>query len=158
MNRRTFLSTAGALAAFPAALRAYEPKVRVALPPKAVPVDLDRLLDCIAAVETGNDDGKVGPCGSRSRYQISYQVWFQHRGRSEAFSACRGARATAIARKHLEWLAGHMQKPTAFSLAWAWNGGLESWFTRDFQGAKARKSKLHDYATRVNALYVEQSV
>jgi hypothetical protein len=108
-------------------------------------VDLSRLLTCIAEVESGNRDDKVGSHGERSRYQITEVVWKQHT--TLPFDRCHGFMAEYVARKHLLWLVENGVTPLPFPLALAWNGGLERW--------KAGKvfQRHHNYASRVNSLY-----
>jgi hypothetical protein len=125
-------------------------------------VDLSLLLHCIAEVETGNDDSKVGKGGERSRYQISETVWRQHQDLTHNSrewmtwyfqQCCKGEDAQDIALRHLRWLDRHILRITpierdfrAFALAWCWKGGLSSW-------GKAFSIPLNNYAVRVTNLY-----
>lgn len=132
-------------------------------------VNLQRLLRCIAEVETGNDDTKVGKNGERSRYQISITVWSQHIDPvSDIFwyrnfeRECNGDIAKQVALRHVQWLDKTIPRISItevhfrpYALAWAWHGGLESWTHQDdlarFQ--HSTRVRLNNYATRVTNLY-----
>jgi hypothetical protein len=129
------------------------------------PQDLSRLLKCIAQVETGNDDTKVGPKGERSRYQITEDVWWdrlsepgnkwwRYRFRTE----CSGHIAEQVAMRHLVWLRNNLidfPKPITqpFWLAFAWHAGLERTLL-ELRGASVTP-ELYDYARRVTNLYLD---
>ncbi len=162
MTRKRFfalLASVPLCRAIAARLRASEPVVRAVIPPKeqpCVPVDFDVLLWAIAEVETGNNDRKVGKCGSRSKFQISEKVWRQWAG-NRSFSFCRGAEAKDCALEHLAWLDRHIPRVTLveryereFALGWAWNSGLESYLNR---GHDKRYLKVANYAQRVQDTY-----
>lgn len=148
-------------------LRAIE-SVRSSTKPPFVSPDLSRLLRCLAEVETGNDDTKVGRGGERSRYQISEEVWNQHMSRmvtgfgtlllvNSFWLNCNGKQAEICAYRHILWLDRHLPRITPterlfrqFPLAWSWKGGLSSWHARlDF----SHKIDLNNYAVRVTNLY-----
>lgn len=114
-------------------------------------LNLSKLLDAIAQVETGNRDHLIGPSGERSRYQISRLVWRQWNG-SAPFHKCTGPAARACAYDHLLWLHTHLPSPDIYSLAYSWRGGLTAYRHKAINGA------YHDYATRVVNLYMSSSV
>lgn len=178
MNRRSFLASAATLAAIPLVLRGSEPSVKVAgiggnlttsgTGSHVKGIDYDALLWAIAAVETGHDDTRVGPCGSRSMYQISETVWKQHidrRGRPFSYrnfaTVCRGNTANEVAYSHLRWLDANIPRRGVlecdfreYALAWAWRGGIGSWLkTQPWK----RGLELNNYAARVSNLYVERT-
>lgn len=139
---------------------AKEVVVDVTSQPKSV--DLSLLLHCIAQVESGDDDSKIGPKGERSRYQISERVWRQHWS-TAPFSCCHGMVATITADLHVDWLDrklsyGVWDTFKAYPLAWCWHGGLESWTdynsNRKSMSLNTRNTvRLSNYATRVCNLY-----
>lgn len=123
-------------------------------------VGLSRLLRCIAEVETGNDDFKIGLNGERSRYQITPAVWNQRNGfltpsklSVEHFEMyCRGSEATTWASIHLRWLDAHLPPCTRpFWLAFAWHAGLER-TKLELRGASVSPG-LYAYARKVTNLY-----
>ena len=150
MNRRTFLSSCVGLAFLGKFLPSITAKTTPTTPSQSQSLDLSLLLQCIAEVESGNRDDLVGPCGARSKYQITERLWYQYSPLNFAFF-CKGDRAYFIAREHMDWLYEHLNQPSAFWLAYAWHGGLTA-ATNDFQSAKVHKLR-HDYATRVTNLY-----
>lgn len=93
----------------------------------ARPLDQARLLESIAQKEVGGIwDGRPGPCGELSRYQISFAVWIQHS--REPFAEARNeAKARAVALKHLAWLraqiAARHQGPSVERIATCWHFG-----------------------------------
>lgn len=93
----------------------------------AQPIDYPRLADAIAHKETGLGwDGRYGPTGELSRYQITRGVWEQHS--REPFSECRNeAKARAVALLHLQWLASMIERVgvevTPERLATTWHYG-----------------------------------
>lgn len=125
-------------------------------------VDLLLLLRCIAEVETGNDDTKVGPKGERSRYQITEAVYRQHFG-FPVYSACSefshrtfcvGDVAHDCALRHVRWLDSTIPRLSPmerdwreYVLAWAWHGGRDSWIRN------LNPHKNNNYAVRVTNLY-----
>jgi hypothetical protein len=115
--------------------------------------DLSLLLHCIAEVETGNDDSKIGPKGERSRYQISRTVWEQHYEAYTFDKFCKGCFAKGVAHEHLLWLDRHIPHITPierdfreYALTWCWHGGLSTW-------NRAYDINLNNYAVRVTNLY-----
>lgn len=133
--RRQFIKAAILAVPLVASLRAAEP------------LNYAKLLRAIAEVETGGNDGRIGRHGERSQYQIKASVWQQHCP-GVSFSSCRGLAAHQIARDHLHWLDTNLGATTCrreFALAWVWNGGLNSWDTRN--------AARYDYANRVCNLY-----
>ena len=113
--------------------------------------DLSRLNLCLAQVETGNNDSRIGPGGERSRFQIGKSVWSQHRPRSP-FASCRGAEAAKVAVEHLEWLRSHAGIPDLpYSLALAWRVGATATLQHRSQ------PRHHDYALRVENIYYDRT-
>lgn len=124
-------------------------------------VDLVLLLNCIAEVESGNDDTKIGKHGERSRYQISKIVWNKHYRAYDFVRFCSGSFAKSVAFAHLNWLDQNLSfKGTTekhfreYSLAWAWRSGLESW--NHFPYGHVTRIELNNYAVRVTNLYDER--
>lgn len=102
--------------------------------PVSTSLDLSRLLACIALVETGGDDTRIGKSGERSKYQIGEKVWDQHM-RETCFCFerdCHTTLATLVAWRHSQWLHTHIG-PNVFALALGWHVGLENWRTARFQ-------------------------
>jgi hypothetical protein len=162
-NRRNFLKAFTSLCSIPLISRGRSEKTTNHSDESSVlksTVDLSLLLHCIAEVETGNDDSKVGKGGERSRYQISEVVWRQHGDEyiqkfpiTSFREQCNGKDAYNCAMSHLLWLDRHILHITpierdfrAFALAWCWKGGLSSW-------GKAFSIPLNNYAVRVTNLY-----
>lgn len=157
-TRRTFLLGLTGLGFLPS-LRSSS-IVRITLPtPKPSPsLDLSRLLDAIAQIETGGDDRKVGPSGERSKFQIRANVWRQHLA-DKPFTLCKGWAAEMVAEAHIEWLDATIPRATPlerdfrpYVLSWAWHGGRDSWL-RQNRLPWRRRVALNDYATRVCNLY-----
>lgn len=169
-TRRQFLAHAGAALVLPLVGRSQpEPMVKfnppVPMEPVGKTVDIDALLWAIAEVETGQRDDVVGPCGSRSKLQISYAVWRQHTpltSYDEFVRRCNKRQAEWCAIKHLRWLELNLPRHTMtevyqreYALGWAWHKGLTSW-ERYSSGASfswTEASFAHDYAYRVSNLY-----
>lgn len=87
-------------------------------------LNVTRLLACIAEVETGQKDWKIGRSGERSQYQIKPIVWNTYRPRVP-FVKCCGAEAAAVAREHIHYLIMTMATyPSALKLGIYWNCGL----------------------------------
>lgn len=102
----------------------------------------------------------MGKAGERSQYQITRAVWYFWTQDNFA-RHCRGQYATNVATNHLLWLDHHI--PTIqplechardYVLAWAWNGGLDSWRYPQRQ-SHAERVALNNYATRVSNLYYD---
>lgn len=125
-------------------------------------VDLSLLLHCIAQVETGGNDRKVGPCGERSKYQITYDVWHDITGLGHRnfLNHCRDNVAADCAMRHVQWLDKTIPRISdiernfrEFAIAWAWHGGASSWTASGQNTTRA----LNNYAVRVTNLYGELS-
>lgn len=118
--------------------------------------DLSRLLRCIAEVETGNDDTKIGRNGERSKYQISEAVWAQHipDKRFKFEDWCLGYDATSVARSHIHWLSkcsGISQQ--IWPLAYMWHRGLA-----EFEHVVDNQLTLFSpYADRVTNLFYDET-
>lgn len=68
-------------------------------------IDTNRLLEALAQKETGAAwNGRPGPFGELSRWQITPVVWAQHSREPFAIAARNEAKARAVAIAHLEWL------------------------------------------------------
>lgn len=128
------------------------------LTPPSPSVDLSLLLDCIAQVETNRNDRAVGKAGELSQYQISPDVWYQHRPNLNFFLACNGIRAQDCAMEHLMWLDKHIPRESPiekdfreFALAWCWNAGMLIWKNKNLYIT----TKVNNYAVRVTNLYTD---
>lgn len=113
-------------------------------------VDRKTFLKAIAQVESGDQDGAVGPDGERGRYQISRAVWKQHTKADFRF-AHRRAFAYAIAERHFDHIVEQLEaagwSADAQSIASAWNAGLTATINRQLSSA------TRDYSQRVDNLY-----
>lgn len=172
MTRKAFLASLSAiplLGAVAARLSASQPMVKVDVAPKpkaehaCIHVDFWLLLECIAEIETGNDDTKVGACGSRSRFQISEKVWRDFfapatQGYAQHFKdMCHGDVARFVAKGHLQWLDRNIPRVSlmeryerSWCLAYGWNAGLDGYKAMQ---AKRGSNRSLDYATRVHAIF-----
>ena len=103
----------------------------LAMPVRA-DVDLPRLLDCIAQVETGNRP-LLGRHGERGRTQTTTAARVTVRGSPLAY---------------LAWLERIVRDPTPYRLALAWHCGPA--------GMKIANARQRDYAARVVNLYSER--
>lgn len=121
---------------------------------KSPSVDLSRLLACIAEVETGNDDTKIGPCGSRSRYQIHRNTWYGYTDRNFE-QHCWGSTALEIAKLHLLWLNTNLARPTPYRLASAWHSGLST--TYPTSGYALRVHNLYHDSAFLTAAFLNNS-
>lgn len=160
-TRRNFLAASIGLITLPKLLGKEGKTADVVLPihpQHSSQLDLSLLLHCIAQVETGGDDTKVGRGGERSKYQISEAVWVQHTGSlftsRNRIRLCRGLLAEEVAMRHLRWLVSSLPRTTPFWLAYAWNQGCEK------TNQTLRDNSLLSlfglgYATRVEDLYVD---
>lgn len=159
MNRRNFLKVSSGLgltACVVGTLSAEPLTVKLPTIEKLPSIDRSLLLRCIAMVETGEDDRVIGKHGERSQYQIRRDVWVQH-WPNEGFYKCYGTLAAVTAFKHLKWLDANLPFTSPvertmrhFPLAWAWNGGLDSWTSANGGVLRIRHA---NYATRVSNLY-----
>lgn len=146
MNRRNFLKAVTVLSTFlPFGLG------RVKAAPStskdtSKSADLSLLLDCIAQVESGGDDGKVSSTGARSKYQISRIAWEQHSCSPHWYATAYPWVATSVAKEHITWLLANIG-PTIIGIAIAWRVGLTAWQTVRFNASHT------DYANRVSYLY-----
>ncbi len=176
MNRSSFLrvitSSMVALKLLPLT-NAASPRITTSASKKMEPstskssVDLSLLLHCIAQVETGNDDTKVGRDGERSRYQISNFVYRQHLPEFSFRDASMDS-LHWVAWLHVQWLDKNLPRKydiernmREYALAWAWNGGLKSWTywpaTRHdlIQYDMPVTVRCSNYAVRVCNLYTD---
>ena len=85
-------------------------------------------LESLAMKETGLGwNGKPGPCGELSRWQIMPAVWHQHMG-AMPFEHARDVKlARLCALRHIEWLSERItatgMKPTPERVATCWHYG-----------------------------------
>jgi hypothetical protein len=115
----------------------------------------DRLLAAIAQRETpGGWNGRAGPAGELSAWQITPAVWRQHMGAQPLRDAWNILDARECARRHLAWLdtalRRHGYTPTPERLALAWNLGLT--------GALRRALQPTPYAEHVGNIYLNTEV
>lgn len=132
MNRRTFIA---AVATVPLLARG---QVVTAVIPARPALDVPKLLRCIAEIETGNDDRKIGRRGERSRYQLKMTTWLdrwfdynqQHyEGKSwrmtpHFHSQCHGWYAQACAEMQVDFLRRQLSTDSPYWLYFAWNAGI----------------------------------
>jgi hypothetical protein len=134
----------------------------LSIPPPSV--DLSRLLDCIAQVESGRNDKaesrRNGQVIARGRYQLTATTWFQHTNRPWKL-AHNFFVADEIAHRHVSWLDKNLPPISIdeyhfrpFSLAWCWRGGLDMWKVRS-SFPDAVTHVYDDHANRVVNLYME---
>lgn len=150
MTRRNFLLGSIGLS-LTAKLLSQNTSVVWPTPPVSQPppsLDRSRFLDCVAEIESGGNDSAIGPCGSRSRYQLSQAVWRQHTSRP--FTSCRGPQARAVAEMHLDWLLSNLPEPSVYWAAFAWRVGLRA-TKLIYNGDKTHVDCT--YAQRVSLLY-----
>lgn len=117
----------------------------------AAGIDMGRVADQLAQVETAGRDGAIGRGGERGRYQLSLPVWLQHRGSQPFELAHDAAISRQVTIEHLAWLVTRLELAgapvTVFNLALAWNAGSAA-------VARGRTlSRQRDYAQRVANLY-----
>ena len=118
----------------------------------SVCTDLQRLLACIAAVESGNRDWLVGSRGELSKYQIKHSTWNDIHKRSKFVlqpfkTHCHGLYAQIIAEVHLDWINHNLIFSTPWKLACAWKTGLT---IADWGGGTPLD---YERATRITNLY-----
>jgi len=148
VNRRTFLSSCVGLAFLGRFLPSITAKTTPTTPTQSQSLDLSLLLQCIAEVESGGRDDLVGPCGARSKYQITERVWYQHTTLNFR-KYCSADYADAIAREHLDWLCYNKPPPIdPYHVALAWHVGLSG--SGQAYGITKKQS---DHAQRVANLY-----
>lgn len=171
MQRRNFITLctstiAAALSGVKVHGAASSSTVSISLAPSpSTDTSLSRLLQCIAAVETGGDDSKVGLRGERSKYQITYAVWRQHMPhmpkRADWARNCRGAVADALADRHARWLMAQNQNTevSVYWFAYCWHRGLTG-FETDQRTFEFRRgwTPAQDYARRVVNLYGKEYI
>lgn len=92
-------------------------------------IDISRFLEAIAFKETGTGwDGRPGPSGELSRYQITETVWRQHMGTLPFAAARDPVMARTCAQRHIRWLiAGIDRRSLAVTpqrVATVWHYGL----------------------------------
>ncbi|MDD2763451.1 MAG: hypothetical protein PHE83_05695 [Opitutaceae bacterium] len=95
----------------------------------AAPLDIARLLAAVAAKETGlRWDGRPGPGGELSAWQITETVWRQHCKAPFAQAATDHQLAREVAERHIHWLIAQIERRglpvTPQRVATAWHFGL----------------------------------
>ena len=130
MTRRTFIA---AVAAVPLLVRGQSV---TAVIPERPALDVPKLLRCIAEIETGNDDRKIGRRGERSRYQLKLSTWVDrwtehhdsHRWSTRVIphyrTQCHGWYAQACAEMQVAWLRRQLSTDSPYWLYFAWNAGI----------------------------------
>lgn len=117
-------------------------------------IDHAQLLNCIAAVESNYNDGKIGDHGERSCYQLKEITWRQWQDNVD-FKLCYGPRAHLAAANHLLWLSNNIPTTGNYQadilyLYEAWAIGLNAY----------RRGKINfdvvSRANRVLNLYLDQ--
>lgn len=99
-------------------------------------VDIEAMLDAIAQVESGNNPKAIGKLGERSAYQIMGQSWAMHSRVPFAQASLQPALARMVARQHLAWMAGVIERneaqvtPAMLAAAWRWGPGSAFAHTR----------------------------
>lgn len=117
-------------------------------------------LWAISQVETGGNDGAVGPCGSRGRYQISLPTWQRfapggwthEQAHIPARSEVVALRNVASMKKALNILPQDDEKRVIFCMAAAWLVGPQA------SPAWAESPHVTDYCQRVWNLYLERKL
>lgn len=122
------------------------------LPALAVAAERTQVLRAINQVENPHNRTQPGPRGELGAYQFRRSTWFMHS--QEPFSRANDrAAADEVAAKHYEWIKRGLVKagmePSAFNIALAWNGGLQSVTSHRIPASSRR------YATRVANLVAE---
>ena len=96
---------------------------------KSQSIDHSKLLEAIRQVEN-TPRWKVGRAGEVSEYQLLPLVWARysdypiHMATSHAESAI--VEQQRVANAHLRWLIKHVENPSPYRIAVAWNGGLSA--------------------------------
>lgn len=104
------------------------------------------LLGSIVMVENTPGRGRNGELGP---YQFTRAVWRQHSTMEFTLANARSVEAERVALAHLHWLEQHVDKPTPYRLALAWNAGLGAVQRNTFRDSSV------DYAKRVLNVYEE---
>jgi hypothetical protein len=74
-------------------------------------IDVERMVDVLAMKETGTRwDGKVGPTGELSAWQITEPVWREHMAPRPFEEARDPALARTCAAKHVRWLVTQVER------------------------------------------------
>ena len=118
------------------------------------PLQVDRFLKALAAVESGNNWSAVGEKGERSIYQFKRKTWYQY-GNVVSFDLIGEARFHAwvyvIAVRHVAWIETVLESKrlpiTPENVATVWRFGLAG-------GCRLiRLGKIPDSSQRVRTLY-----
>lgn len=117
------------------------------------PLDINRFLDALAAVESGGNINAVGKRGELGAWQMTREAWQLTTLQWDFSYACDPIIGRAMAAKRcvmlIDWLKAAGARHDAYGLAFAWNRGLH--------GAIESRPDAHpaDHATRVANLYAE---
>ncbi|MGH7995840.1 MAG: hypothetical protein ACREFX_05745 [Opitutaceae bacterium] len=128
--------------------------VASAAPAARAPAPVDDFLYAIRVVESGNRyyNCPVGSHGEQGPYQFRREVWRQYT--SAPFGDARTELADRVALLHYHWLAQELREggmaPTPWTLAAAWNGGVEAVLSGHLTRATRR------YAQRVTNLVASE--
>lgn len=114
---------------------------------------IDDFLYAIRVVESGNHyDCPPGRYGEQGPYQFRHSVWRQYT--TAPFADATTAYADGVALQHYHWIVTNLQRrgvrPTIWTVAAAWNGGIGS-VSRGRIPAASRS-----YANRVVNVYAQQ--
>lgn len=119
--------------------------------PAHLGVDLNRLLDAIAAVESRGDPTAKGRHGERGAHQMLESTWRECTSLPWSY-ALDPAWESDVARFYLIKLKYQLQErriePTPYNLALAWNQGAKAVIL-----AKWLPREVKDRATRISTLY-----
>jgi len=121
----------------------------LAIAARAAEIDMPRFLQVLAMKETGLGwNGRPGPCGELSAWQITETVWRQHMAPRPFRQARDPALARACAVKHLAWLIAGIGNRglelTPARLATAWHFGL------------SHAGRRSEWGTEVAGLYFDR--
>jgi hypothetical protein len=120
---------------------------------KPEPVDIGRLVDCIAAVENAKTT-HIGKAGERSRYQITYAVWSQYSEwdfhLASSMDPIALYEARQVAYQHVRWLSLTLDRPSVYRIALAYNAGFHAAQSGNVSNASV------SYAKRVRNIYEEK--
>jgi hypothetical protein len=108
-------------------------------------------LQAISAVESGDCDTAVGPCGAVGRFQMLPTTWAQHTDWPVS-DATKRLRAEIVALRHLQWLKKAMDTDVYWSLAAGWKSG--AYYNRKTETNEQMLARI-DYANRVVSLFKE---
>lgn len=111
-------------------------------------VDRTKLLCAVVVVEATPGRGANGELGP---YQLTRGVWARHSALRFNLANAKGVEGDRVALAHLAWLQTHVDNPTPYRLALAWNAGLGAVQRNSFSDSSV------DYAHRVRNVYEESN-